>query len=97
MAKTDTDLLKTQELCPFVWLRYFDIFFIWMHGETELKKFMEGLNNFLPNLQFAYESSKKRVAFYDLNVSLQNGSITTDLHTESTNCTSIVVPHIQII
>ena len=29
MAKTDTDLLKTQELHPFVWLRYTDdIFFI---------------------------------------------------------------------
>ena len=62
------------------------IFFIWMHGEAELKKFMGGLNNFLPNLQFTYESSKKRVAFLDLNVSLENGSITTDLHTKSKNC-----------
>ena len=85
--KTETNFLKTQELQPFVWLRYIDnIFFIWMHGEAELKKFMERLNNFLPNLQFTYESSKKRVAFLDLNVSLENGSITTDLHTKSTNC-----------
>ena len=83
MDKTETDFLKTQELQPFVWLRYIDdIFFIWTHGEAELKKFMEGLNNFLPNLQFTYESSKKRVAFLDLNVSLENGSVTTDLHTE---------------
>ena len=29
---------------------------------------------------------KKRVAFLDLNVSLGNGSITTDLHTKSTDC-----------
>ena len=36
-----------------VWLRYIDnIFFIWTHGEAEIKKFMEGLNNFLPNLKF---------------------------------------------
>ena len=55
-----------------------------MHGEAELKKFMEGLNNFLPNL-FTYESSKKRVAFLDLNISLENGSVTTDLHTKRTN------------
>ena len=64
MDKTETDFLKTQELQPFVWLRYIDdIFFIWTHGEAELKKFMEGLNNFLPNLQFTYESSKKEVHF----------------------------------
>ena len=60
MDKTEPDSLKTQELQPFVWLRYTDdIFLIWTHGEGELKTFMEGLNNFLPNLQFAYESSKK--------------------------------------
>ena len=96
MDKTETDFLKTQELQPFVWLRYIDdIFFICTHGEAELKTFVEGLNNFLPNLKFTYESSKKRVAFLDLNVSLENGSVTTDLHTKSTD-TSIVVPHIQI-
>ena len=63
MDKTETDFLKMQELQPFVWLRYIDnIFFIWMHGETELKNFMEGLS-FLLNLQFLYESSKKELHF----------------------------------
>ena len=63
MDKTEADFLKTQELQPFVWLRYIDdIFFIWMHGETEIKKFMEGLS-FLLNLQFTYESSKKELHF----------------------------------
>ena len=47
---------------------------------------MEGLNSFLPSLQFTYDSSKKGVAFLDLNVSLENGSITTDLYTKSTDC-----------
>ena len=51
-----------------------------------MKKFIEGLSNFLPNLQFIYDSLKKRVAFLDLNVSVENGSITTDLHTKSTDC-----------
>ena len=56
-----TDFLKTQELQPFVRLRYIDdIFFIWTHGEAELKKFSDRINNFLPNLQFTYESSKKK-------------------------------------
>ena len=46
-------------------------FFIWIHGEAELQKFMEVLNNFVPKLQLTYESSK---------------SLTTDLHTKSTGC-----------
>ena len=77
MDKTETDFLKMQELQPFVWST---------HREAELKKFMEGPNNFLPNLRFTYDSSKKRVAFLDINVSLKNGSVTTDLHTKSTDC-----------
>ena len=47
---------------------------------------MEGLNNFSPNLQFRYVSSKKRVSFLDLNVSLEIGLVTADLHTKSTDC-----------
>ena len=92
MDKTETDLLKTQEFQPFVWLRYIDdIFFISTHVEAELKKFMEGLNNFFPKLQFTYESSKKRVEFLDLNVSLENGSLRVQIVIN----TSIVVPHVQ--
>ena len=87
MDKTETDFLKTQDLQPFIWLRYIDdIFFIWTHGEAELKRFMEKQNQFLPNLKFTYESSQKKVAFLDLNVSLENGCITTDLYTKSTDC-----------
>ena len=87
MDKTETDFLRTQELQPFVWLRYIDnIFLIWTHGESELKKFTEGLNSFLPNLQFTYEPSKKRISFLDFNVSLDNGSVTTDFQGKSTDC-----------
>ena len=50
-----------------LWLRYIDdIFFIWAHGEEELKKFMEKFNNFTPNLRFTYESSEKIISFLDL-------------------------------
>ena len=87
MGKTEAGFFKMQELQPFVWLRYIDdIFFISTHGKAKLKKFVEGLNNFLQNLQFTYESSKKRVSFLDLNVSLKIGLVTTDLRTKSTDC-----------
>ena len=97
MDKTEIDFLKTQELQPFVWLRYVDdIFFIWTHGETELKKFMQGLNNFLPNLKFTHESSKKRVAFLEAWRMVQLPQIYT-LRVQIVINTFIVVPHIQII
>ena len=51
--KTETGFLKTQDLQTFIWLRYIDdIFFIWTHGGAGLKKFMEKLYQFLPNLKF---------------------------------------------
>ena len=57
-----------------------------MHREAELRKFMEGVNTFWPNLQFTIKSLKKRVAFLNLDFSLENGPVTTDLHTKSTDC-----------
>ena len=87
MDKTETDFINSQKLQPSVWLRYIDdIFFIWTHGENELKTFMGELNKFLPNLKFTYETSKDKLAFLDLNVSLKNGVISTDLHTKTTDC-----------
>ena len=54
--------------------------------KQNLKRLWRDLIDFFPNLQFTYESSKKRVAFLGLNVSLENGSVTTDLHIKSTDC-----------
>ena len=87
MDKTEFHFFQTQHLQPLIWLCYIDdIFFIWTHRETELKRFMENLNQFLPNVKFPYESPSKKVAFLDLNVSLGNGVITTDLYTKSSDC-----------
>ena len=87
MDKTETDFLKTLELQRFVWLRYiYDIFFIWTHGEGELRLFIMELNNEFSRKMELNESSRKRVSFLDLNASLENGSIATDLHTKSTDC-----------
>ena len=53
MDRVEQDFLKIQELKPLLWLRFIDdIFFICTHGKEELKKFMEKLNNFTPNLRF---------------------------------------------
>ena len=70
MDEVETEFLKSQELQPFLWLRYIDdIFFIWTHGEEKLTQFLNELNNFHSNLKFTYETSSCTVNFLDLNVS----------------------------
>ena len=82
----ETNFLKTQQLQPFTWLRYIDeIFFIWTHGEEHLNLFLKDLNEFHPNLKFAYETSQNSVDFLDLNVSLKDDAIFTDLHIKPTD------------
>ena len=79
--QVETEFLKSQELQPFLWPRYIDdILFIWTRGTQELNSFLNQLNKFHRNLNFTYETSKERVSFLDLNVSLGNGKISTDLY-----------------
>ena len=80
MDEVETEFLKSQELQPFLWLRYIDIFFIWTHGTQELDYFHNELNKFHSNLSCTYETSKERVNFLDLNASLRNGAISTSLY-----------------
>ena len=86
MDEVETEFLKSQELQPFLWLRYIDdIFFIWTHGEEKLTQFLNELNNFHSNLKFTYETSSCTVNFLDLNVSLRNGAIHTNIYVKPTN------------
>ena len=86
MDQEETDFQRAQEKAPLVWFRYIDdIFFIWTHGENELKSFMQKLNQFNPNLSFTYESSKKEIAFLDCKVNLFENKLTTALHVKPTN------------
>ena len=79
MDKLETNFLKTQTLQPLVWFRYIDdVFFLWTHGEENLKQFLYNLNNYDPNLKFTHEYSKKEIPFLDLKVGIKNGNITTD-------------------
>ena len=85
--KIETAFLEMQELQPLVWFRYIDdIFFIWTHGEQELQTFLCSLNEFHTDIKFTYESSKESIAFLDLQVSVKNSKIITDLYVKSTDC-----------
>ena len=85
MDKFETSFLETQQLQPLVWFRYIDdIFFIWTHGEEELKIFLKSLNEFDPSIKFTYESNKESIAFLDIKVSLRNGKVFTDVYVKPT-------------
>ena len=86
MDEVETEFLKSQELQPFLWLLYIDdIFFKWTPGTQKLDSFLNELNKFHPNLSFTYETSKERVNFLDLNVSIRNGTVSTDLYIKPTD------------
>ena len=79
MDKIEISFLKTQQLQPFILLRYIDdMFFIWTHGEEQHNLILKDLNEFHPKLKFTYQTSQNSVDFLDLNVSLKGGVIFTD-------------------
>ena len=46
---------------------------------------MADFNAFNPNIQFTYESSKKSIAFLDLDVALNNGRLESTVHVKPTD------------
>ena len=64
MDEVETEILKSQELQPFLWLCYIDdIFFIGTHGAQELDSFLNELNKFYPNWSFTYETSEESFTY----------------------------------
>ena len=69
-----------------VWFHYIgDIFFIWTHVAKQLEQFLKELNKTHPNLKFTYESSKGKISFLDLSVSLY-GKLYTRLQIKAIDC-----------
>ena len=86
MDEFENEFLSLRSDKPLVWLRYIDgIFFIWTHGEKELHKFMQDLNNRQPNIKFTHTFSKNCVPFLYLDVQLSGGELTTNLPIKPTN------------
>ena len=86
MDELEWDFFKTQDHQPFLWLRYIDnIFFIWTDGEKKLQNFLEKLNKSHPNIKFTHEPSKENISFLDLNVTLSEGQLQTDLYIKPTD------------
>ena len=64
MDEMEISFLKTQQLQPFICLRYTDdILFTWTQGEEQLNLFLKDLYEFHPNLKFTYQMSQNSFDF----------------------------------
>ena len=73
---------------PDVWWRYMyidNVFVIWTHGEECFIEFVNRISNMHSKIQFTAEWSTKSVVFLDVQVIMNNGHVTTDLFTKSTD------------
>ena len=72
--------IKESEYKPYLWWRYIDdIFFLWEHGESKLKSFLDKIDEVHPTIKFTAEWTKTSINFLDVTVSLVEGVIETDL------------------
>ena len=87
MNKIETNLLAGFYLKPTTWLRYIDdIFFIWEHGEQNLKNWYKYLNQSHRTIKFTMEKSKESIHFLDTTVRKdKNNILYTDLYTKPTD------------
>ena len=93
MGNFEQKFLSRQNLKPQIWLRFIDdIFMIWPHGEDCLKIFIENINSFHPTIKFTADYSKVSVHFLDTTVTIENGSLKTDLFNKPTDKHNYLLP-----
>ena len=86
MDRLKNDFLNTQEYLLLVWYRYIDdIVFIWRRDEEKIKFFLDDINKYHPNINFAHQSNKECINFSDLTVSLLDNKVSTDLYKKPTH------------
>ena len=62
---------------------------VWIHGENELKQFIDKLNKFHPTVKFTCDYCREKVHFLDLQVILEN-EISADLYVKGTGINQYV-------
>ena len=93
MAALEEKILNKVKKKPNVWWGYIDdIFFISEHGEELLKEFINEINSFHSTIKFAADWSKEKICFLDVEVTLNNGVLSTDLFVKPTDTHQILNP-----
>ena len=80
------DYEQRYEHKPALWLRFIDVFLVWIGDEASLKSFLKYCNEYSKsrdmssNIKFSYSYSLSAVNFLDLKVTIEkDGSLTTSL------------------
>lgn len=85
MADLENGFLASKEKTPLMWKRFIDdIFMIWPHSEEELELFLEDLNSRF-SITFTWTCSGSTATFLDVDITLDNGNLTTNVHVKPTN------------
>ena len=85
LAKFETYALSRASFQPFIWWRYIDnTFVIWTRSAQDLNTVTSFLNDIHPT-KFTCDYSFTSIPFLDVNVSLHDGKIVTDLFTKPTD------------
>ena len=86
MAELEEDFLQQTDRKPKVWLRFIDdIFMVWNHGEEHLKKMLEELNNFHPQIKFTEEHNEYGLSFLDTFTFIENRQLMTRVYHKPTD------------
>ena len=87
MEHLEEEAIQSAPFQPAVWTCYVDdTLVIWQHGEEELARFHQHLNQQSPNIQFTMEREKEgRIAFLDVLVSRDGDHLSTSVYRKPTH------------
>ena len=102
MNRLEQDFLSLQHVQPLLYTRYMDdVFFIWTHGEDQLKSLYDAFNSFHPTIRLTMDYSAESVSFLDTRISIQDQQLVTSLHRKPTDnltmlhCSSFHLRHVK--
>ena len=86
MDRLERKMLHEMNRMLAMWWKYSDdIFAIWTHGKERLVKFINGINQYHPNIKFTAEWSPVSVSFLDTRLYLEEERLLTDLRVKKTD------------
>ena len=93
MAALEENILNKINKKLNVWWSYIDNIFIREHGKGSLKELINEINSFHPTIKFTADWSKEKVNFLDVEVTLKNVVLSTDLFVKTTDTNQFLYPN----
>ena len=58
---------------------------IWLHGPQELESFLRTMNSYHETIRLTWETSKEKIFYLDVMVSLEDDKLNTDMYHKPTD------------